>query len=174
MTKLTLAAGERIKRAYAEEENRDDPRRAEVLETGIVPADTTFSSAVVLDLGDRQVELVHPGRGHTAGDLVVRVPDADVLLAGDLVEERRRQVGDLAALPLGAPRPLAALLGHDAAGEAAPLGGERDRLAALHQRDLAQLGRGAAAQPHGVERQEHRIGLVGHGWPTYAAVQSTR
>ena len=53
----------------------------------IVPADHTFSSAAVLDLGDRAVELVHPGRGHTAGDLVVRVPDADVLLAGDLVEE---------------------------------------------------------------------------------------
>ena len=51
------------------------------------PADHTFSSAAVIDLGDRQVELVHPGRGHTAGDLIVRVPDADVLLAGDLVEE---------------------------------------------------------------------------------------
>ncbi len=62
--------------------------------------DRTFSSALVLDLGDRQVELVHPGRGHTGGDLVVRVPDADVLLAGDLVEEsappvvRRRQLAD--------------------------------------------------------------------------------
>lgn len=52
-----------------------------------VAPDRTFSSALVLDLGDRQVELVHPGRGHTGGDLVVRVPDADVLLAGDLVEE---------------------------------------------------------------------------------------
>jgi glyoxylase-like metal-dependent hydrolase (beta-lactamase superfamily II) len=52
-----------------------------------VPPDRTFSSALVLDLGDRQVELVHPGRGHTGGDLVLRVPDADVLLAGDLVEE---------------------------------------------------------------------------------------
>ncbi len=51
------------------------------------PADRTFSSASYVDLGDRQLELVHPGRGHTAGDLVVRVPDADVLLAGDLVEE---------------------------------------------------------------------------------------
>ena len=40
-----------------------------------------------IDLGDRSVELVHPGRGHTAGDLVVRIEDADVLLAGDLVEE---------------------------------------------------------------------------------------
>ena len=51
------------------------------------PADHTLSSAAAIDLGDRLVELVHPGRGHTAGDLVVRVPDADVLLAGDLVEE---------------------------------------------------------------------------------------
>ena len=30
---------------------------------------------------------MHPGRGHTAGDLVVRVPDVDVVIAGDLVEE---------------------------------------------------------------------------------------
>ena len=42
---------------------------------------------MALDLGDRVVELIHPGRGHTAGDLVVRVPDADVMVAGDLVEE---------------------------------------------------------------------------------------
>ena len=83
----TIPAGERIKSLYAEPENQDDPHREEVQETEIVPADTTFSSAVALDLGDRLVELVHPGRGHTGGDLVVRVPDADVLLAGDLVEE---------------------------------------------------------------------------------------
>jgi glyoxylase-like metal-dependent hydrolase (beta-lactamase superfamily II) len=58
-----------------------------VIATEIVPADHTFSSVTVLDLGDRQVELLHPGRGHTAGDAVLRVPDADVVLAGDLVEE---------------------------------------------------------------------------------------
>jgi glyoxylase-like metal-dependent hydrolase (beta-lactamase superfamily II) len=83
----TVEAGERVKAAYDLDENRDDPHRDEVRETAIVPAGTTFSSAVSLDLGDHLVELVHPGRGHTAGDLVVRVPDADVLLAGDLVEE---------------------------------------------------------------------------------------
>ncbi len=80
----TIPAGERIKREY---DGSDDPRAAEVLATPIRPADRTFSSASVIDLGDRLVELVHPGRGHTGGDLVVRVPDADVLLAGDLVEE---------------------------------------------------------------------------------------
>jgi glyoxylase-like metal-dependent hydrolase (beta-lactamase superfamily II) len=83
----TVAAGERVKARYDDPENTDDPHREEVQETDIVPADTTFSSAVALDLGDRLVELVHPGRGHTGGDLVVRVPDADVVLAGDLVEE---------------------------------------------------------------------------------------
>jgi glyoxylase-like metal-dependent hydrolase (beta-lactamase superfamily II) len=81
----TVPAGERIKARYDDEP--DDPHRGEVQATEVVPADHTFSSAAVLDLGDRMVELVHPGRGHTAGDLVVRVPDADVLLAGDLVEE---------------------------------------------------------------------------------------
>jgi glyoxylase-like metal-dependent hydrolase (beta-lactamase superfamily II) len=80
----TVPAGERIKESYRAS---DDPRAEEVLATDIRPADHTFSSAAVIDLGDRPLELVHPGRGHTAGDLVVRVPDADVLLAGDLVEE---------------------------------------------------------------------------------------
>ena len=65
----------------------DDPRREEVLATEVVLPDRTFSSATVLDLGDRVLELVHPGPAHTAGDLVVLVPDAQVLLAGDLVEE---------------------------------------------------------------------------------------
>lgn len=64
-----------------------DPRSGEVRATTLVPADQTFSSARVVDLGDRYVELVHPGRAHTSGDLVVRVPDVDVLVAGDLVEE---------------------------------------------------------------------------------------
>ena len=64
------ARRERVKALYDAEENRGDPHRDEVQATEIVPADTTFSSAVALDLGDRQVELVHPGRGHTAGDLV--------------------------------------------------------------------------------------------------------
>jgi glyoxylase-like metal-dependent hydrolase (beta-lactamase superfamily II) len=42
--------------------------------------------ATALDLGDRRVEIAHLGRGHTEGDLVVVVPDADMLFAGDLLE----------------------------------------------------------------------------------------
>ena len=81
----TVEAGERIKRLYDDEP--DDPHREEVQATRIMPATHAFSSAKVVDLGDRQVELLHLGRGHTGGDAVVRVGDADVLLAGDLVEE---------------------------------------------------------------------------------------
>jgi glyoxylase-like metal-dependent hydrolase (beta-lactamase superfamily II) len=63
-------------------------------EDAAVPTATeTFSSAKVVDLGDRLVELIHPGRGHSAGDAVVRVGDADVLFAGDLVEESAARGG---------------------------------------------------------------------------------
>ncbi|HEU5038726.1 MAG TPA: MBL fold metallo-hydrolase [Nocardioides sp.] len=76
-----------------------------------VPPDRTFSSALVLDLGDRQVELVHPGRGHTGGDLVVRVPDADVLLAGDLVEESAPPSFGSDSWPMDWPLALDVVLG---------------------------------------------------------------
>lgn len=47
----------------------------------------TFHSVTVVDLGDRIVEIVHPGPGHTDGDAVVCVPDAGVYYLGDVVEE---------------------------------------------------------------------------------------
>jgi len=99
----TVSAGERIKAEYAAS---DDPHAEEVIETAIVPADVTFSSALAIDLGDRAVELVHPGPGHTPGDLVVLVPDADVVLAGDLVEESAPPAYGLDCHPLDWPRAL--------------------------------------------------------------------
>lgn len=39
-----------------------------------------------IDLGGRTVELIPLGPAHTAGDLVVRVPDAGVVAVGDLLE----------------------------------------------------------------------------------------
>ena len=37
-------------------------------------------------LGRREVRIMHIGRGHTAGDVVALVPDANVVFSGDLVE----------------------------------------------------------------------------------------
>lgn len=53
----------------------------------ITPPDRLVAAAAAIDLGDRVVKLHHLGRGHTAGDLVVSVPDARCVYAGDLVEE---------------------------------------------------------------------------------------
>ncbi|MGI8613028.1 MAG: MBL fold metallo-hydrolase [Nocardioidaceae bacterium] len=75
----------RLKALY--EAEPDDPNRDAALATVVVPPDITFSSVSALDLGDRHIELAHLGRGHTGGDVVVRVPDADLVCAGDLVEE---------------------------------------------------------------------------------------
>jgi glyoxylase-like metal-dependent hydrolase (beta-lactamase superfamily II) len=46
----------------------------------------TIVVATAVDLGDRRVEIAHLGRGHTDGDLVVVVSDADLVFAGDLIE----------------------------------------------------------------------------------------
>lgn len=80
------AAAERVWR-LCHEDGPDDPLNAEVIATPLRHPDTTFSSVTVIELGDRYVELLHPGRGHTDGDAVIRVPGADVVFAGDLVEE---------------------------------------------------------------------------------------
>lgn len=50
------------------------------------PPDRTFDDEVTIDVGGRTVELRYLGRGHTDNDIVVRVPDASVLFAGDLLE----------------------------------------------------------------------------------------
>ncbi|WP_181312781.1 MBL fold metallo-hydrolase [Nocardioides campestrisoli] len=77
-----------------------------------VPTATrTFSSVSTLDLGDRVVELFHPGRAHTAGDLVVRVPDADLLVVGDLVEEATPPWYGADSWPLDWPIALDMVLG---------------------------------------------------------------
>ncbi|MFN8574332.1 MAG: MBL fold metallo-hydrolase [Gemmatimonadaceae bacterium] len=49
------------------------------------PIDRTITDSLVLDLGSRSVVVRHLGRGNTAGDLVLWVPDAQAILTGDLV-----------------------------------------------------------------------------------------
>ncbi len=46
----------------------------------------TFPQDMTLWLGKREVRLQHIGRGHTAGDIVAWVPDAEIMFSGDLVE----------------------------------------------------------------------------------------
>ena len=55
---------------------------------GLTRPTVTFDDTLVLDLGNRRVELRHLGRGHTSGDLAVWVPEERICFAGDLVEAR--------------------------------------------------------------------------------------
>jgi glyoxylase-like metal-dependent hydrolase (beta-lactamase superfamily II) len=80
-----LVSGPALQREAAADDT--DPRHLDIAATRILAPTQTFSSAKVVDLGGRLVELLHPGRGHTGGDAVLRVADADVVFAGDLVEE---------------------------------------------------------------------------------------
>ncbi|MEU6646390.1 MBL fold metallo-hydrolase [Saccharomonospora sp. NPDC046836] len=59
---------------------------AAIAATDIVLPDRLVTTTAELDLGGRRVLLTHPGPGHTGHDLLVHIPDAAVVFAGDLVE----------------------------------------------------------------------------------------
>jgi glyoxylase-like metal-dependent hydrolase (beta-lactamase superfamily II) len=79
---------ERLRREAYEEVHAEHPElAADLADTPLLAPTHTVHTETTLDLGGRRVLLRHPGRGHTDADLVVHVPDADVLVAGDLVEQ---------------------------------------------------------------------------------------
>jgi len=53
---------------------------------GLTWPTTTFDSGMTVYLGNRRVDLMHLGRAHTAGDIVIHVPDENVMFTGDIVE----------------------------------------------------------------------------------------
>ncbi len=60
---------------------------AAIEEVEIVPPDHVADPAASIDIGGRVVAMEWLGRGHTDSDLVITVSDADVLFAGDLLED---------------------------------------------------------------------------------------
>jgi glyoxylase-like metal-dependent hydrolase (beta-lactamase superfamily II) len=55
---------------------------------GLTWPTTTFQGRMSVYLGRRRVDLMQLGRAHTAGDMVVHVPDQNVMFTGDIVEYR--------------------------------------------------------------------------------------
>lgn len=115
----------------------------------------TFTGTLTLWLGKRRVEILHPGRGHTAGDTIAWVPDAGVMFSGDLVEYRsacycgdaflREWPGTIRRLSAYAPEALVpgrgdALVGRDKV-EAA-MGGTTAFLTALYGTAERSVARG--------------------------------
>jgi glyoxylase-like metal-dependent hydrolase (beta-lactamase superfamily II) len=53
---------------------------------GLTYPTTTFNDDMTVYLGNRRIDLMHLGRAHTAGDIVIHVPDQNVMFTGDIVE----------------------------------------------------------------------------------------
>ncbi len=54
--------------------------------TGLTWPTIIFDEKLTVNLGNRKVEIMHLGKGHTQGDTVAWLPDEKILYAGDLVE----------------------------------------------------------------------------------------
>lgn len=55
---------------------------------GLTRPDIVFEGEMIMRLGNRNLHLIHLGRGHSNGDAVCWLPDCGVLFSGDLVENR--------------------------------------------------------------------------------------
>jgi glyoxylase-like metal-dependent hydrolase (beta-lactamase superfamily II) len=65
----------------------DKPEIAtDLMDVELDPPDHVFAEEATIEVGGRRVELRYLGRGHTDHDIVVSVPDANVVFAGDLIE----------------------------------------------------------------------------------------
>lgn len=64
-----------------------EANRAAIESVEIVAPDHVFDSDGIIDIGGRAVRLQWLGRGHTDSDIVITVPTAGVLFAGDLLEQ---------------------------------------------------------------------------------------
>jgi len=136
-----LEFGERNRAAIAEARPE---LAAEVAEVVIDPPDRSFSETAMIEVGGRRVELRYLGRAHTDTDIVVVVPDAAVVFAGDLLEAGATPYfGD--GYPLDWPETASRLLelvrgpvvpGHGEVGDAAFA---EEQLAAFLE--IARLGR---------------------------------
>ena len=58
--------------------------REDWVKTRLTPASITYDDKMVVHLGDRVIELLHPGPAHTYGDTLVYLPQEKVLFTGDV------------------------------------------------------------------------------------------
>lgn len=108
-------------------------------EVTITPPQFTLTDTATVSFGGRTIEMRYLGRGHTDNDIVVGIPDADVLFAGDLIEESAPpSFAD--SFPMEWADTVAALLevmgdravpGHGAPVDRAFISDQRDELAAI-------------------------------------------
>jgi cyclase len=58
------------------------------------PPNVTLTETLTLYRGSREIRILHLGRGHTAGDVVVYLPKERIVATGDLLVENTSYMGD--------------------------------------------------------------------------------
>jgi cyclase len=66
----------------------------QIKEVKPTPPTLTYSSKLTLYRGDREIQLLFLGRGHTNGDTVVFLPKEKIVCSGDLMESRLAYMGN--------------------------------------------------------------------------------
>jgi glyoxylase-like metal-dependent hydrolase (beta-lactamase superfamily II) len=153
-----------IKAAY--EAETDDLNREDALATEPVAPTVTFHDSWQIDLGDRPVELSFLGRGHTRGDIVVTVADANLVCAGDLIEESAPPSFGADCHPLDWPATLVRLGARlDAETVVVPGHGRAvDRaFVQAQQADVAQVA--DRIRQRAAEGRDPAAALAAGGWP---------
>ncbi|MEW6320333.1 MAG: MBL fold metallo-hydrolase [Acidobacteriota bacterium] len=93
-SKLQAAVDEKtrgeLERQLAIQRNHLDGTRA----VRPTPPNVTLSHRLTLYRGQREIRLLHLGRGHTGGDLVVHLPKERIIATGDLLVEGTSYMGD--------------------------------------------------------------------------------
>jgi glyoxylase-like metal-dependent hydrolase (beta-lactamase superfamily II) len=137
-------------------------------EVVVTPPTVLVRDRLGLDVGDRWVELIHLGRGHTDNDLLVHVPDAHVWMVGDLLEESGPPMFGSGSHPLDWPGTIASLRATLRTGDVLVPGHGAvvdEAFAAAQQRQLEEAA--------DLVRQLHAAGVdaasavaeAGHRWP---------
>jgi cyclase len=79
------SAKEQIQRQLAVQE----AYQAQLKETVPTPPNVTMTDRLTIFSGDREIQIIHPGRGHSDTDVVVYLPKERVMMTGDFWEGDR-------------------------------------------------------------------------------------
>lgn len=84
-TSKGVVLNEEQKRSFAIDADALEAGLNDFMESRWTPPELTFQKEIQFDLGKRVVRIVNLGRGNTAGDAQVFIPDAKILVTGDTV-----------------------------------------------------------------------------------------
>jgi glyoxylase-like metal-dependent hydrolase (beta-lactamase superfamily II) len=95
LNRQIVAEGDAQQKAALQKDLADAQRlQQQNSEIKVAPPNIQYSTKMVLNRGDREIDLIFLGRGHTGGDTVVYLPKERIVCTGDLMESRLAYMGD--------------------------------------------------------------------------------